>query len=67
MIQYLTHKLKPYGKFGHHFDFKCEICNVCLFQSSNTYFYLINNDGSTFDVKNFLLTCNEWIIKNIID
>jgi len=65
IIKYLTHELKEIKNYGSFYDFKCTICNVCLFQSSTGTYYLIENNKT--DDEFFLLTCDEVIIKNIIE
>lgn len=68
-MDYLSHKLKPHIFFGYEDaeDFKCDICGVCLAYCNYKY-YLMDNDGFVQDYLNeFKLTCNEWIIKNILE
>lgn len=65
MIQYLDHQLIPIAPIEDINDFKCINCGVILYQSSNKNYYFIG-EGKTEPYK-FLYTCDEWIIKNIIE
>lgn len=64
MKKYLTHELIQLKAYGN--DFKCKICGVMLYQFFGKY-YLIYPDDTTENIMNFQLTCDEWIIKNILE
>jgi len=67
-MKYLTHELSPCSIYGlEQFGYKCNICNVILYFSIQGNYYLIRNDINYIESDVFLFTCNEWIIKKIID
>jgi len=69
MKKYLTHTLNPtkiYGPYNDH-DYKCNICGVYLLEDYFGKFLLITNNGNDVEDDKFSLTCDEWIIRNIIE
>lgn len=65
MIKYLTHELIRIDPYDDIFDYRCKNCNVILYQTSNMkYFYIHEKPRSIYE---FFYTCDEWIIKNIIE
>ncbi len=63
-MKYLTHNLKKLQKAKLN-DYKCINCNVKLYQLREGFF-LIKNDNSCENLQ-FVLNCNEVIIKNILE
>jgi len=66
---YLTHQLVRhiFPNYKGYNDFKCNICGIYLCKMNDMYF-LLNNDGSGPNNEDeFSLTCNQFIIKNIIE
>jgi len=71
-MKYLTHNLIECKDqyYDYYVDFKCNICGVLLAKSLHNKFYLIRknpNDFYDIEYDEFLLNCNEVIIKNIIN
>lgn len=64
---YLNHKLIQFTKYCVKDDYKCLACGIEIYheRSDNTY-WIINNDGEAADYS-CELTCNEYIIKQIIE
>jgi len=68
-MKYLTHQLsqcKIYG-FNKNYDFKCDICDIMLYQDMNGNYYLITKNGTKVENTISFVTCDEWIIRKIID
>jgi len=69
MEKYLTHQLIKHAFEGYdsYQDFTCEICGVYLCKMDSIYFLLKDDGSDTLDEDEFLLTCNQFIIKKIIE
>ena len=71
-MKYLTHNLikckNQDQAYDYYIDFECDICHIYLTKSLHNKFYLIKNNGF-YDIEDdeFLLNCDEVIIKNIIE
>jgi hypothetical protein len=68
-LNYLGHKLKPYYDIYPEYDYKCEICNIILFINIQDKYHQANYcicSGDSIDDK-CTLTCEEYIIKSIIE
>jgi len=68
-MKYLTHKLSQCHIYGTNntSDYKCDVCGVILYLNSMGNYKLITNNGNNVKSNIFLLTCDEWIIRKIIE
>ena len=71
---YLSHELVIFTKFFKKNDYKCIKCGIELFYEDNDKtFWIINNNGETsFELganidEHCNISCNEFLIKNIIE
>ncbi len=70
---YLGHKLKHYIEFYPHYDYKCEKCDIILWYDENIitpdeYNYNLCEGNAIINHKiKRALTCEEFIIKSIIE
>ena len=66
---YLGHKLEHYTYFYPHYDFKCEKCNIILYYNEqDKYQYNLCDGNCLVNLgPKCNLTCDEYIIKNIIE
>lgn len=72
-------KLKMFKYLDHEFDsytlevtvreyFQCILCNIVIFLNSNNIYYIsVYYNNMKFSTKELKITCNEVIIKNIIE
>ena len=67
-MKYLTHQLSQCKIYGadNIYDYKCDICGVYLLKN-HSEFYLITDNGNNVKLTEFVLTCDEVIIKKIIE
>lgn len=67
-ISFLTHNLILLTKYNNQTrDYICTKCAIELFHSNNNVFFIIKNNGSSIENDCCSLTCNEYIIKSIIE
>jgi hypothetical protein len=66
-MKYLNHNLTEYSKYDHyHFDYTCVVCGIVLYKR-NDYTYLLVEDDNVIDEFACTLTCEEYMIKSIIE
>jgi len=65
IIKYLDHELIRSNPNYDINDYRCINCNILLYQAANEKYFFI--DENSHNVYNFIYTCKEWIIKNIIE
>lgn len=67
-LYYLNHRFIYNQKYiySYHSSYYliCEVCN-CQAYTNNEFFYALNEHGFTMGM--LVLTCNEFIIKNILE
>lgn len=68
---YLGHDLTHCTEFYPKYDYKCNICGIILYydldkDDNYTYQYNLCEDGGVYNYK-CILTCEEFIIKNILE
>ena len=67
-LNYLGHEVVLYTKHYKNGDYKCSKCGIVLYYNTNDRTYFIVNDSEDDEVGPMCnITCDEQIIKNIIE
>jgi len=63
MLQIGTHKLIPKPNEIRYYI--CEVCGIIIYKGENTYIISVASDAILCDPTE--VTCDEWIIKSVIE
>ncbi len=66
MLEHLGHKLIP-NRYGLNHHYTCQICDVMVFYSTSLEQFFEMNNQYFRHYEEFNLTCNEFIIKKLLE